>query len=347
MPKAKMTRSPKTQSRRREHNNDVHQPGPPPVITAPTQLSESFSDIVTLTPTNLWPAEDIRHLDLHNPVVSAAFSLAAKILSNPATLQAFVLHVVPRSTKPSERTRPDSDYELLATIKHTHIANEIRRCLPVIKVQDLEKAYMVSEIDPQKERDTLIVRTELALLCTSSISDTERVYLAVLFGIKLAHEVGHVLLFRSGFGARTTSKGTVPRTPPGIMGSEAGTFFEHQFAGGYVTHLREAERQWLHCMGLVVKTRVGTAHLVPLSWAKQLLREEFWKDLTRLSDCNVPLEQSPALPNSKKLVFASSNEELELMDEDDDESEDDDENVVELPDGWEVFMEVHEKRVKE
>ncbi|KAJ3024332.1 hypothetical protein HKX48_000007 [Thoreauomyces humboldtii] len=250
---------------------------PPPPLLSATQTARG---VCTLPLNTLWPAASIIFPNDAGvatcSIFQIGFALADKVVATDFALTAaFGMQCTPRQGADKRNPIHDpSSYNAAA------IRNQITAILPPIDVQQFsEEAYMVWHYDHASGTDAIHIHEMFFRKCVEidkTTEETTKLWLGVLFGIKLLHELAHAAMFRIGFGGALNARNEPYKTPGGLLRREAGHALEEELCNAHFTHIRPIEGSILgvaaHWSG---SFDIRTSY-VPLSWFRSMVSLDHW-----------------------------------------------------------------------
>ncbi|KAJ3270898.1 hypothetical protein HK104_004828 [Borealophlyctis nickersoniae] len=277
---------------------------------------KTLADVFQLPHANIWSPTKLTFPTQMGPdqneVIRCAFSLASKALTDSVALSGFAPQCEPRSIHVSRKIVADWP----TTISSTIIAGHVTTWLPDVVVVDFpqieqgeREAYMATVFGQDGAPDRIEVNSKscwtvikkFLQLCITTTDETHKLWLSVLFAIKLLHSIGHILMFRVGYGGTRTSTGDVPNAPPGLLMGDAGYAYEINTFGGYFRHIRE-KGEWTTIHGVVLREH-GRAWTLPIDWFQSLVTPAFWAAATQRGDLTPDLTTSSQIMNTRRFHF--------------------------------------------
>ncbi|KAJ3134943.1 hypothetical protein HDU90_004268 [Geranomyces variabilis] len=241
------------------------------LVTLPPRNTSNILGAINFTwPSNVSPATCA--------VVDAGLRLFDSMFNNDAVVHALALHCEPVDN-PADPTAVDVTSLKLAEAKFppVQIRQMILTNLPTVKVsKSNDHTFMESTLD---EHGPCLVTVTKGFMneCVKvdqGANETRKMWLAIAFGVKLFHEVAHVLMFKYGFQNTLATPKTAYVTPGGLLKGEAGNAFEYLVFRGVLTNMTKfeytTEALCLYDVDAEIK------YTVPLSWARTILSGSFW-----------------------------------------------------------------------
>ncbi|KAJ5085026.1 hypothetical protein N7532_009797 [Penicillium argentinense] len=159
----------------------------------------------------------------------------------------------------------------------------IQRTIPNIDFDpDMDpdsSSFATTTLFPDRPSDLIIVDYNLIrLLKNSASSNSQKMAGLVFLAVLLAHELAHVLEFRSIRAGRLRSDGQPFETPAGVTCREAGTAWEIRAFGGRVYPVCQLENSLANMRGLCIKSTAWDFDMMKVSenWIRQLFTESHW-----------------------------------------------------------------------
>ncbi|KAJ3173423.1 hypothetical protein HDU87_007584 [Geranomyces variabilis] len=256
-------------------------PAPYPTLDA----NETLAGLVTLPPRNTsnilgainctWPSNGS---PATCAVVDAGLRLFDSMFNNDAVVHRLALHCEPVDN-PADPTAADVTSLELAEAKFppVQIRQMILTNLPIVKVSKTnDHTFMKSTLDQHGPCLVTVTKGFMneCIKVDQGANETRKMWLAITFGVKLFHEIAHVLMFKCGFQNTLATPTTAFGTPGGLLKREAGDAFEHLVFRGVLTNMTQykytTEALCLHDVDVVTK------YTIPLSWARTILSGSFW-----------------------------------------------------------------------
>ncbi|KAJ3145040.1 hypothetical protein HDU86_001168 [Geranomyces michiganensis] len=209
-------------------------------------------------------------------VVDAGLRLFDSMFNNDAVVHALALHCEPVENS-ADPTAVDVTSLKFAEAKFppVQIRQMILTNLPTVKVsKSNDHTFMESTLDEHSLCLVTVTKGFMneCLKVNQGANETRKMWLAVAFGVKLFHEVAHVLMFKYGFKNTLATPKTAYVTPGGLLKGEAGNAFEYLIFRGVLTNMTKFK----YTTDALCLYDLDIKYTVPLSWARTILSGSFW-----------------------------------------------------------------------